>query len=154
MLLLVGILLAQILVQGIAAGGAAFIGPMLTPNARSLLLGLSLLMGGAGALWRLRAPLRIDGWRVPALATAFLATFSQALGDRTAFLTFALGARSAAPELAAAGAIAGSVVLAGLAIALGEAGWDKLPRRALSIAAGSIFVIFGIFAVASGLRLI
>ncbi len=153
-MLLGGILFAQILVQGIAAAGAAFIGPMMAPNARSLLLGLALLMGGAGALWRLRAPLGIANWRLPALITAFVATFSQSLGDRTAFLTFALGARSSAPELAAAGAVAGSVAIAGLAIALGESGWAKLPRRALSIAAGSIFVVLGVFAAASGLRLI
>lgn len=154
MALLIGVLFAQILVQGIAAGGAALIGPMMTPNARSLLLGLALLAGGAGALWRLREPARVEGWRMPVLALAFLATFSQALGDRTAFLTFALGARSATPQLAAVGAVAGSVALASLAIALGEKGWARLPRRALGIAAGSVFVILGVFATASGLRLI
>ncbi len=147
-------MLAQTLVAAVAAGGGAIVGPMLTPNARALMLGLALVAAAMSALWRPREPDRVEQWRLGVHSTAFLSTFSLALGDRTAFITFALAARTPTPALAAIGAVAGTLVLAGVAVAVGEDRWRRLPRRAISMAAGAILLLTGLAAAASGLRLI
>lgn len=128
--------LAHALGNGLAALGAGLVAPMLTPNAKALLIALALLLGGAGALFPMGKLDRLGRWRTGPFVTAFLGIFILALGDRTQFLTFALAAGSGTPWLAAAGAALGASAVGFVATVIGEAGWRALPQRGWRIASG------------------
>ena len=137
----------------IAAVGGALVAPILTPNAKALLLAVALIYAGVAALWRRKAPARLAGWKLGALGTSAVGGGILALGDRTAFVTFALAARGPSPSLAATGAIVGALVLAAIAIASGERGWTRLPLRAISIVAGGLLLATGLVIGVGALRL-
>ena len=153
-LVLAGTLAAQILVNGIAVAGGLLVAPILTPNARAILLGAALCFAGGSALLRPRLKDRLENWTLSPFLVAFLGSFSLALGDRTAFITFALAARSDHGWSAGAGAVIGCLVLATIATTLGERAWRDLPLRALSVAAGTLLLLAGFASLLSGLRLI
>jgi putative Ca2+/H+ antiporter (TMEM165/GDT1 family) len=147
-------LLAHGLGNGAAAFGATLIGPLLTPNAKALLLALALVFGGVGALWPMRKPARLERWKLGALLTGFLGIFILAAGDTTQFFTFAFGARSANPWLAGVGATLGAFVVNAAAAFSGELSWRKLPVRAIRICGGLLFLATGVVIGAQALRLI
>ena len=132
------------------AGGA--LAPMLTPEARSLLLALALIVGAATAC--ARAPLhnRLDHWRIGAFGTSFAGVLVLALGEQTQFFTFALAAQGK-PWLAAAGSTLGAFAVALVAAQLGEAGWTRLPLRRLRQGSAAIFLVAGIAIGLGALRL-
>ena len=145
-----GIALAAAVHALIAGYGGALVAPLLTPEARALLLALALLAAGIGAWLPQRAPALADGGRWGALPTSFATFFLLELGDKPQLLTAAVAARAGAPLLAATGAAAGVTVAAGLAIALGAA----LPRRALRRVVGTILPLVGLGVAIAALRLI
>lgn len=149
-----GALLAHAAGNIIAAFGGYLMAPMMTPNARALLLALALVFGGAGALWPMKAPDRLTGWKPGSLLTAFFGVFILAAGDTTQFFTLALSARSADPWLAAAGATLGAFVVNAAAAFLGELSWRQLPLRTLRIGSGLLFVLAGVVIGAGALRVI
>src|SRR3546814_16188932 len=78
--------------------------PMLTPEARALLLALALVSAGGAALFKAKAPDALpDSW-LGAFATGLLALLALGIGDRTQFVPFALAARTPIPALAFVGA--------------------------------------------------
>lgn len=147
-------LIAHAAGNSLAATGGALIAPVMTPNARQLLLALALVFAGAGALWRLRAPDRLEGWRLGMGATAFLGIFILALGDTTQFLTLAFAARGPSPWLAATGATLAAFLVSLAAALMGEQDWRKLPLRWVRIAFGLISLLAGAILAAGALRLI
>lgn len=146
--------LAHAAVSAIAAAGAIAIAAVMTPNAKALLLAVALIFAAVGALWKTKTPDRLERWRMGAFPTALLGGFVLVFGDRTAFLTFGFAARSPTPLMAAAGAAAGSVVIAFVAVACGEATWLRLPLRRISAAAGAILFIVGALMALSALRIL
>ncbi len=56
--------LALALAGGIAAAGGALLAPLLSPNAKQLMLALALLLQGGGALFPAKLPDRLDRWRL------------------------------------------------------------------------------------------
>jgi len=151
---LAGIALAALGNSAIVATAGAYIAPMLTREAATLLLALALLSAAAGALWRQKRPDPVDGWKLGAFASSALAFFILELGDKTQFLTFAIATRTASPILTAAGATAGVVVSSAVAIGLGAAFEKAMPVRGLRLAAGILFLLPGLIAVLIALRLI
>ena len=149
---IVTLVVAHAAAAAIAVTGAWVVAPLLTANARALLLALALIAGGVGALLRAGPPRveRCTGGR----ATTFVAMIGAALGDRTTFITFALAVRGPEPTLAGIGATIGAVVLGVAAVTLGERGWRALPLPALSILGGALLVGVGIVTGLAGLRLI
>lgn len=139
--------------NAVAAIAGGVIAPMLTPNASALLLALALLFGGAGALWRVAMPDRLEKWRLGAVLTPLLGIFIVALGDPTQFFTLALAARSM-PWFAFAGATLGSFVIAFAAALLGELAWRKLPLRPIRLVIGIGFLIGGAIVAVGALRLV
>ncbi|QIG78425.1 TMEM165/GDT1 family protein [Stakelama tenebrarum] len=139
--------------NALAAAAGGWIGPMLTPNAKSLFLALSLIFGGAVLLWRVAPPDRLEGWKLGAFLTPLLGIFILALGDPTQSFTLALAARSY-PWFAFAGAALGSMTVAFAAAMLGELAWRKLPLRWVRIALGSIGMIGGAILALSAVRLL
>lgn len=147
-------LLGHAVGNAVAATGGLLIAPMLTPNARQLLLALALAFAAAGALWRLKPPERLEGWKLGAFLTPLLGIFILAAGDTTQFFTLAFAAQGPAPVLAAAGATVAVLVVNTAAALLGEAAWRKLPMRYYRIGFGLVCLV-GAFILAIGaLRLI
>ena len=151
---LFGLALAFAGASAIAAVSTLLILPILTPNARQLMLALTLLFAGVGCLMRGKPPERLEGWRLGALLTAGLGGFVLALGDRTAFLVFGFAAWGASPAAAAIGGTIGATMLAILAASMGEAAWRRLPIRLFGAAAGVVFLALGALAAAGALRLV
>ncbi|GAA0336666.1 hypothetical protein GCM10009087_53910 [Sphingomonas oligophenolica] len=149
-----GTAIALAAINAIGAIGGAIIGPRITPNAQSLLLALALLSAGGSALFPIKPPDRLSGWRIGALLTSLSGVAILGLGDRTQFLTAALAARSPAPALAAVGATLGALVVNIAAILAGEGARKRLPLAAVRITIGILFLITGALFGLSALRLI
>ena len=135
--------LALALASGIAATAGAIVAPRMTPEASLLMLALSLLLQGGGALARVRPPERLEGWRIGRFPTAFLGLFILVFGEGLQFVVFALAARSTLPWLAAVGAAAGAAVVLGGAAMVGERDWLALPLRRVRVAVGALFLLAG-----------
>lgn len=131
-------------------GGA--IAPMLTSEARSLLLALALLLGGASGFLPLKLRDRLERWRLGGFPATLLGIFAVALGDRTQFFTFALAA-GGAPWFAATGAILGAFAMAFIAATLGESGWRPVAARWPRIAVAVVFLLVGMWIGVGALRL-
>jgi putative Ca2+/H+ antiporter (TMEM165/GDT1 family) len=139
--------------NALAAYGALLVAPVLNPHAQSLLLAIALLFGGFGALWPVKKPDRHERWHLGPLFTPLLAIFILALGDRTQFFTFAIGA-GGNPWFAAAGAGIGAFAVAFIAAVMGELSWSGLPLRIFRIVTGLIFLGTAAVAGLSAMRLI
>lgn len=139
--------------NALAAAFGMAMTPILTPNAKALLLAVALILAGFGGLWRMKLPSRLERWRLGALLTPMLGIFVLALGDRTQFFTLALAARGE-PWFAAAGAAIGAFAVAFIAAVLGELTWRGLPLVRLRIASALIFLIAGAWIGLAALRLI
>ena len=137
----------------VAAWGGALAGAHVTPEVRQLFLALALLAAGAGALFPVRAPDRLEGWRLPAGATAATGLFVLAFGDALQVAVAALAAGAALFWLPAAGAALGAAAAAGTAAYLGERGWRALPLRSLRLAGAAVLLLWGAAAALRGLRL-
>lgn len=126
-----------------AAVGGMLIGPRMPPNAQGLLFALSLLSAGGSALFAIRPPDRLAGWRIGAFLTTLLGVAIMAAGDRTQFITFALATGTPAPALAAIGATLGSLTVNVPAILAGEDARKALPLTAIRIGVGILFLVTG-----------
>jgi uncharacterized membrane protein HdeD (DUF308 family) len=97
---------AVLLIVGISCAAAACAGalvaPTLAPNAGALLVGLALVLAGAGACLPSRKRVRTSA------PTAWLPALSALLGGRLAFATFALAAATRSPWLTGMGAWIGA----------------------------------------------
>lgn len=148
--------------NGVAAVGGALIGPRLSPNARDLFLALALVSAGGSALFTIKPPDRLSGWRIGAFMTSLLGVAILAAGDRTQFITLALSARSPSPVLApvlapiltATGATIGALVVNVPAIIAGEAARKNLPITAIRVTIGILFLIVGVVLGLGAIRLI
>lgn len=138
----------------LAAAAGALLAPRLTPEARQLFLALALLFQGGGALFPVKPPDRLAGWRLGAALTSLIGLFILAFGDGVQFIVLALAARAQLPWLAAIGAMLGSLAVIAPAAILGEAGWTGLPLITLRRIIGVLFVLAAIGLGLSALRLI
>jgi len=128
----------------LGALGGVIVAPLLSPEARGLLLALSLILAGLGVSWRQKAPDRLAGWQFGAFGTSALGLAIMVFGDRMQLVVVALAARSPLPWLAAVGASLGALAVVVPAILNGEARWVALPRRLLCIASAAILMLSGI----------
>lgn len=136
-----------------AAGfGGSLIGPMMTPNARALLLAMALIFGALGAIGSNRVKDRLGGWKLGSFFTALLGVLILAFGESTPFFTLAL-ATGGQPWFAAAGASIGAFGVAFVAALLGERSWAALPWRWLRILSGIGFLVAGCWIGVNALRL-
>lgn len=140
--------------NAVAAAAGLLIAPMLPPNARQLLLALALIFAAMGALWRLKPPDRLEGWKLGAFTTTLLGVFILAAGDTTQFFTFAFAAQEPAPVLTAVGATLAVLAVNAAAALMGEKAWRKLPVRAYRIGFGLLCLATSLILAAGALRLI
>ena len=134
--------LAHAVGNGAAAAAGMAIAPAMSPNAQALFLAVALVFGGLGGLWPVKAPDRLDRWRLGAFLTPLLGVLILAFGERTQFFTLALATRGQ-PWLAAAGATLGAFAVAFVAATLGERGWQAIRFRWLRIAVSVLFLVAG-----------
>jgi putative Ca2+/H+ antiporter (TMEM165/GDT1 family) len=151
---IVGVALALGISNALGAAGGALIAPMMTPNARALLLGLALLSAGASACWPPKPLPQSGGATLGASATAFILLLATSLGDRTQFLTAAIAVRSDLPVYSAIGATLGGLAIHIPAILAGSKGKRRLPLHAIRIAIALVLLLAGSVAVLSAMRLI
>lgn len=140
--------------NAIAGIGGALIAPLLTPNAKQLLLALAMAFAALGALWRLKPPDRLETWKLGALPTALLGLFILALGDTTQFFTLVFAAREPSPWLAVVGATLAAFAVNLAAALIGERGWRRLPIGGLRIGFGLACLAGAAWLASSALRLI
>lgn len=136
---------------GVVAG--ILVSPLLSPNARDLLLALALASGGVTAFWPPK-PARVRNLRLGAFGSSLLALGLLGFGDRMQFVTAALAARSDTPALAAVGATIGALAVVVPAILLGERAWRRAPTTALRIGAAALLTVWGVVQGLGALRLI
>ena len=146
--IIAGMALAHALLALVAALSGRYVGLLLTPNARSLLLGLALLSAGVSALWPMRR-LHMPYGRARLLGSSI----ALCIAERAGFVTFALAARGPSAALAGIGGAAGGIVLLAAAAALGTRGWRLVARRGVAIASGAALALIGLIVSLSALRL-
>jgi len=129
--IIAGLVLALAVVNAIAATGAMLVAPILTPNARALLLALALVSAGAAALVRAKPP--AETFRGGAFIAALAGGLALGIGDRTQFITFALAARTPIPALAAVGATIGGLAIQIPAVLAGERAYSQAPECAIRL---------------------
>ncbi|HEU4959656.1 MAG TPA: TMEM165/GDT1 family protein [Sphingomonas sp.] len=149
---LAGLALALVVVNAIAAAGAVLVAPILTPNAKALLLALALLSAGGAALFKPKPPK--GEARGGAFVAGLAGGLALGLGDRAQFITFALAARTPIPELAAAGAVLGGLAAIVPSLLLGERGRARLPEPAIRLTIAAVLIVAGAVAGLSALRLL
>lgn len=150
---LLGTLAALAIANALAGGAAVVMAPLLTPNARALFLALALGSASLGGLRAAKPPAE-GGARLGAFAAAVTSALALGLGDRTQFLTAALGVRSGSGVFAAIGATLGGMV-AIAAVVLGGPPLRRLlggPMVRLPVA--GLFLVAAIAAGLSAFRLI
>ncbi len=140
--------------NAVGAAGAMLLAPLLTPNARLLLLALALALAAIVFRPSRKGPDRLEGWRLGSFGTATIGLAILAFGDRMQFVTAALAVRSPVPWLAPVGATFGAMAVCVPAILIGERRWLALPLAPVRIAASVILAIAAIILALVALRLL
>lgn len=138
----------------LGVAGAMFIAPLLSTEARLLLLALALLLAALGTTLRARSPDRLEGWRLGAVGTSTLGLAIMIFGDRMQFVVLALAVRSDLPWLTAIGGTIGALAVAAPAALMGERQWLALPQRSIRIGSAVLLAVIGVVTGLSALRLI
>ncbi len=133
--------------------GGVLVKPMLSPNARDLLLAVALVSGGITAFWPIKRAKQREG-RGGAFLASLIAVGLLGFGDRMQFITAALATRSETPALAAVGATIGALAVTIPAIVLGERKLRRLPTTALRLIAATLLTVVGAVQGLAALRLI
>ena len=130
----------HVLAGAVGAGIAAYLGPALL----KVLLGGSFIAMGLWALRPQRAAVerRVDP-RLGVFGATLVAYFLAEMGDKTQIATIALAAHYRTLVPVVAGSTAGMVAIDALAVLLGRAAAERLPRPLIRGVAAAGFVAFG-----------
>jgi putative Ca2+/H+ antiporter (TMEM165/GDT1 family) len=143
--ILAGIALAALANMAIGAAAGELIAAEINHRAILLMTGLSLILAGGGAPFRVKQPGAIDRWRLGAFASSAGAFFILALFDKTQFVAATFSAASGQPVSTAIGAAAGITIANAPAVLLGER-WPQIaPLRAIRIVVGLLLVLVGLY---------
>ena len=152
--ILLGVAVAALANNLIAAFGGTLVNGIITLRAISLLVAVALLFAGAAALIPQRSPAAMGaGWITGAFVTTAACFFLLEFGDKTQFLTFALAAQYDSLLLAAAGATAGIVVANAPAAILAERSGALLRLKPLRLGIALLLLFVGFIVAISALRL-
>lgn len=147
--LLAALFLSTIVSLSVGAAGGAFMARMVTYEARTLLLGLALILTGGTLLIRAKA----DPLTEPHKGAPLWRYLATQLGDNSQFIVFAFAARGNAPVLAAVGGLAG-VMLAGALPLMLDGDFRRLPIKPLRRIAGGLLLAAGLVSALHALELI
>ncbi len=152
-LILIALALTSAVSLCIAGFAGVWMGDLMTYQARTLLLGLALLLSASGVAWP-RKKKAMAGATGPALLTSLWRYLVAQFGDNSQFIVFAFAARGNAPLLAASAGIVG-VLVASLPAFLLPHEWRKavhLPK--LRWVAAGLLALAGSVSALSALQLI
>jgi putative Ca2+/H+ antiporter (TMEM165/GDT1 family) len=143
--ILAGVLCATLANHGAAGLIGARIGRWLTPTVLDTLVGVSMLAMG---LWALRPDSLEEEGAGSVRRSAFVATlvafFIAEIGDKTQLVTMSLAAAYAqVTAVVVAGTCAGMLLANAPVAFLGRSFADRLPMRAIHIAASVLFIALG-----------
>lgn len=147
--LLAAIFASTLISLAIGAAGGAFMARMVTYEARTLLLGLALILTGGTLLIRARA----DPLTQPPKGQPLWRYLATQLGDNSQFIVFAFAARGDAAMLAALGGL-GGVMLAGALPLMLDRDFRRLPLPLLRRSAGGLLLATGLWSALHALKLI
>ena len=151
---LLGVAVAALANNLIAAFGGTLVNGMITLRAISLLVAVALLFAGVAALIPQKSPAGMGAsWKTGPFLTAAACFFLLEFGDKTQFLTFALAAQFNSVARAAAGATAGIVVANAPAAILAERSRELFRLKPLRRGIASVFLFVGFIVAVSALRL-
>jgi Ca2+/H+ antiporter, TMEM165/GDT1 family len=89
-------------------------------------------------------------WQV--FASSFVMIFLAELGDKTQLSTFAFASRARSPLSVFLGASAALVLTSLMAVGLGELVGKLIPEKIVKVAAGVLFLGFGVWTIVEALR--
>ncbi|MET4896784.1 TMEM165/GDT1 family protein [Sphingomonadaceae bacterium jetA1] len=140
-----GLMLAMALVAALAVVAGRSLAASLTPEAKSLLLAVALVLLGIGAFRAVKPPaMRWSPARLGSLGGALLGGGVLIAGGGVGFVLAAAAARSPLPWAALPGALMGTLGAVVPPIVLGEREWLRLPLRAVRIGTGLVLVLAGL----------
>lgn len=128
----------------VSAAGGWFLSKLIAADARSLFLGASLFLAGAGLMIQVKEPNPLAGWRSGAFMTTILGLFILGFGDGAQFVIAGIATRTADPVMAAIGGTLG-VFAACLPIAILRQPLPSTAKAATMIrwAGGGILMVLG-----------
>ncbi len=142
--IIAGILCATLANHAVAGLIGAEAGKLLTPARLDAVVGISMI---GMALWTLKPDQLDEGPEKSGRASAFTATliafFLAEIGDKTQIATMALAAAYSNLAAVVAGTTAGMLVANVPVVLLGNSFADRLPLRAIHIAASLLFFALG-----------
>lgn len=142
---LAGVMLAQGLLAAVAIRIGMVLGPQVTPEMRSLLLAVALVLVGIGMMGRLpRAGSPFGSVRLGVFGTALLGAGTILLMESGLVLVAVAAARSPLPWAAWPGAMLGMLGALIPAILLGAREWRRLAWRPIRMTGGAIMILIGI----------
>jgi Ca2+/H+ antiporter, TMEM165/GDT1 family len=151
---LAGIFVAALGNLGLGAAAGTLIALEINHRAILLMTGLSLILAGGGAPFRVKQPEPVDGWRLGAFASSAGAFFILALFDKTQFVAATFSAAWGQPVVTAIAMAAGVTVANAPAVLLGDRWRTVAPLRAIRIGIGLLLVVVGISVAFDALGLI
>jgi putative Ca2+/H+ antiporter (TMEM165/GDT1 family) len=148
--ILAALLLSTLVSLAFGAAGGALIARMITYEARTLLLGLALIMTASTMFMR---PRKATNTRAEGSAPIWRYLAMQ-LGDNSQFIVFAFAARGNAPALAVLGGLAATLAAAALPLALGADDFARVPLILLRRIAGALLLATGLWSALGALGLL
>ncbi|NCP11935.1 MAG: TMEM165/GDT1 family protein [Sphingomonadales bacterium] len=141
---LAGFVLATMVNCALAAAAGDFSRQLLAGPALLMFQAMAVIFAAAAMLWRRGKLDRLEGWRLPAFATAFLGCLILEFGDKSQFIVLAASANSGTPVLTWLGGVIGITVAAIPAFALPRWVEGTQPFAWLRIAGGVVFGLLGV----------
>jgi Ca2+/H+ antiporter, TMEM165/GDT1 family len=148
-----GIALAALANSLLAAFGGHLLADYINFRAITLMMALALLFAGVGALWPQRPPKLEGSGRAGAFLASLFAFGVLEFGDKTQFITATLAARADSLWLTGFAAAAGIVLASMPAVLLADRLSATIPLKALRIGVGLLFLLLGVIAAISALRI-
>lgn len=151
-MVLAALFAALLVSNALVAMAGIVVAGLVTIQAMTLLVALSLLFAGVAGLVR-RRPGSVGAGRLPLFLAASILFLAAEFGDRSQLLTFSLAGRFDSAPLAAAGATAGIMAAAVPAVLLGRRLEQDAPVRTIRLVGAGLFLIVGFVVAMQALRL-
>lgn len=151
---LLGLAVAALANNLIAAAGGVLINGLITLRAISLLVAIALIFAGVAGFLRQKDESDMGStWKTGPFITTAACFFLLEFGDKTQFLTATLAAQYDALALAAAGATAGVIAANAPIVFLADRAPGTLPLKPLRIGIAALFLLAGFVVAINALRL-
>jgi putative Ca2+/H+ antiporter (TMEM165/GDT1 family) len=151
---LLGLAVAALANNFVAAIGGLVIHDFITLRAISLLVAIALIFAAVAGFIRQQDESDMGStWKTGPFLTTAACFFLLEFGDKTQFLTAALAAQYNAFALAAAGATAGVIAASAPIVLLGDRAAEVIPLKGVRLGLALLFLLAGFIVAVNALRL-